>query len=246
MMKRRLLKLLSIAPIDYFFWLKGILLKWKAERAFKQYLRTSDTPRLVIGCGRNAVKGWLNTDLHPQKAAPEKVRYLNAAKTFPFSEQTFDYVYSEHIFEHLTFKDSCNMLKESYRVLKPGGVMRMALPHADFLFDMYSNPEKLGNKAYVDYSTAHYCKHITTVLNSEKNHHVYVVNDFYRNWNHQMMHNFNSLTELVGEFGFGDIQQREVGQSPLDIFKNLERQGRLSYPQELYNVQTLVIEAKKL
>lgn len=244
-MKQTLLRFLSIAPIDCFFWLKGILLGWKAKGAFKHYLGTTDSPRLIIGCGRNAVKGWLNTDLRPQKSAPEKVFYLNAAKTFPFSDQTFDYIYSEHIFEHLTFRDSCNMLKESYRVLKPGGVMRMALPHADFLFDMYVHPEKQENKAYIDFSTEHYCKHITAVIPAKENHHVYVVNDFYRNWNHQMMHNFNSLTELVGAFGFGNIEQREVSHSPLDIFKNLERQGRLSYPSALYNVQTLVIEAKK-
>ena len=244
-MKQRLLQFLSVPPLDYYFKLKGFLQKWKAKSAFRSYLKRSGNPRLTIGCGRNAPTGWLNTDLRPQKGAPEKVLYLNAAKTFPFAEGTFDCIYSEHIFEHLTFKDSCNMLKECYRILKPGGIMRMALPHADFLFDMYQHPEKRLNKAYVNLSMEHYCKDIAKALGENKNAHVYVVNDFYRNWNHQMLHNLNSLTELVGKHGFVDIEQKEVGESTLSVFQNLERQGRLSYPADLYNLQTMVIEAKK-
>ena len=37
-------------------------------------------------------------------------------------------VYSEHMFEHVLPMDGAAFLKESYRILKPGGVLRVVTP----------------------------------------------------------------------------------------------------------------------
>lgn len=45
------------------------------------------------------MNGWLNADL--QRNHPE-VRYLNAGSPYPFPDKSFDYIFSDHLFEHLS------------------------------------------------------------------------------------------------------------------------------------------------
>ena len=120
------------------------------RRRFLQYLKRVEEVKLQIGCGTNLLDGWFNTGISLKECWYGA--YLDAGKPFPFSDSTFDYIFSEHLFEHLTYKQGLNMLKECYRVLKPGGVMRLATPDLRFLLGLYQDPEKLINKAYMVYS----------------------------------------------------------------------------------------------
>lgn len=47
--------------------------------------------------------------------------------TFPFGDNTFDYIYSVSVFEHTD--DPAKILKEAYRVLKNGGSFYLAFPN---------------------------------------------------------------------------------------------------------------------
>lgn len=46
----------------------------------------------------------------------------------PFSENEFDYVISSEVIEHLELPTSSKFIKDSYRVLKPGGVFFNSMP----------------------------------------------------------------------------------------------------------------------
>ena len=81
---------------------------------------------------------------------------MDAGEPFPILDNTIDYVYSEHLFEHLTYKQAKNMLKESYRVLKENGVIRIATPNLQFLIDLYLHPEKDINKSYKSFKAILY------------------------------------------------------------------------------------------
>ena len=61
---------------------------------------------------------------------------------FDFPENTFDFIYSEHFLEHLFIDEALELLKESRRILKPGGVMRIVTPDADLR--IYEKPERAG------------------------------------------------------------------------------------------------------
>jgi SAM-dependent methyltransferase len=99
----------------------------------ERYIMQSKAPKLHIGCGAHTLSGWLNTDYDPSTLA---VMYLDATKVFPFPEETFDYVFSEHMIEHVSYKAGLHMLAECHRVLKPYGTLRISTPDLAFLIDI--------------------------------------------------------------------------------------------------------------
>ncbi|MGB5189771.1 class I SAM-dependent methyltransferase [Robiginitalea sp.] len=219
-----------------------LLYRAKTNDIIKKYLASTSKPKLQIGCGNNFHEGWLNTDRYPSS---DQAAFLDASKVFPFKDETFDFIYSEHIFEHLTFKESSTMISECWRVLKPNGVMRLATPSADFLFDMYRNPDNPKYREYLEWSSKAFCTDMEKLLEGKsENLEIYVINNFYRAWGHKVIHNFNSLKELVLKLNFSDVQKKEVGSSQIEELCNLERHGN-EIPEHFNKLETLIIEAKK-
>jgi predicted SAM-dependent methyltransferase len=57
--------------------------------------------------------------------------YYQAGDRLNFDDNTFDFIFSEHFFEHLFMNEAFELLKECYRILKPHGVLRIVVPDAD-------------------------------------------------------------------------------------------------------------------
>ena len=104
------------------------------RRIAQRYLAQAREPKLHVGCGSWWLDGWLNSDLHPSSPG---TLLLDATRRFPFPDGTFAYVYSEHMIEHLTFREGMAMLGECHRVLAPGGKVRVTAPDLAFLIDLY-------------------------------------------------------------------------------------------------------------
>lgn len=79
---------------------------------------------LNIGCGNNYHKDWINLDLYRSKF----VRYHNIKKKLPFLDNSVDVIYHSHVLEHLRKDDAKKFLKDCFRVLRPGGIMRVVVP----------------------------------------------------------------------------------------------------------------------
>jgi len=84
----------------------------------ERYFRNNPVKKLQLGTSNSSIERWLNTDLLPTS---NEVVYLDATRRFPFEDNTFDYVYSEHMIEHIEYDSALFMLRECFRVLKPGG-----------------------------------------------------------------------------------------------------------------------------
>lgn len=199
----------------------------------RKYLRSTQEPKLQIGCGGNLLDGWLNSGISLQECRAGI--YLNAGKRFPFPDATFDYIFSEHLFEHLTYPQAINMLKESYRVLKPGGVMRVATPNLRFLLGLYQDPDNPLHKRYIEYSAKSGNLPPTAV---------FVINRFHTAWGHQIIYDKETLSNLLEQTGFRNICSCEVSHSEHPALNGVEGHFK-SLPAEFNSLETMVLEATK-
>src|SRR5687767_14666998 len=81
--------------------------------------------RLNWGCGEHPEPGWLNSDI---KDAPGIDIVADVRVGLPLETDSIDYIVSIHALPELPYTDLVPALAELRRVLKPGGVLRLALP----------------------------------------------------------------------------------------------------------------------
>lgn len=85
-------------------------------------------PVLVnIGCGPILHHAWLNLDVEPQDS---RVTRLDVRRGIPLADGTADACFSSHVIEHLSPDAASSFLQEQFRVLRPGGVIRVVAPAA--------------------------------------------------------------------------------------------------------------------
>lgn len=212
---------------------------FKEEFKIKEYLDTHDISKLQLGCGAFPIDGWLNTDCDI-RLTKNGIVYLDVTKPFNLPDSSFDYVYSEHLFEHLNYKEEINMLKECYRILKPGGIIRISTPNIEFLIDLYFHPEKEINKAYIEFD-AHRTR--------QPNNAVYAINHFHTDWGHRIIHSPESLKNILTEIGFKNICQCEIGKSTHEPLNNIEQHAehfnRIGCKYDFNSLQTMILEGEK-
>jgi predicted SAM-dependent methyltransferase len=102
---------------------------WVARRRTDQ--RLSSLPKTGIcvnlGCGYRPFPGWLNVDI----ARGSQVDIVwDLRRGLPFRDGSCSAIFSEHVIEHLTREDGEVLLRECYRALQPGGVLRVSTPDA--------------------------------------------------------------------------------------------------------------------
>lgn len=199
----------------------------------KRYLKTTQEPKLQIGAGANPLKGWLNTGISLRECWNGV--YLDAGKPFSLPDASMEYVFSEHLFEHLTYPQAVNMLRESFRVLKSGGVFRVATPNLRFLMGLYEEPEKPLHKEYIAYTAKNGGLPATSV---------FVINRFHTAWGHQIVYDMETLTDLLAQAGFREICSCEVGKSKHPALNGIEGHFK-TMPPEFNLLETMVLEATK-
>jgi SAM-dependent methyltransferase len=71
-----------------------------------------------------------------------KFVFHDLAIKLPLHENTVDFIYSSHFFEHLFKDDAANLLKACAQALKPGGTIRISIPDLAYAVSLYG----LGKK----------------------------------------------------------------------------------------------------
>lgn len=204
------------------------------RRMITNYLRSNQIRKLQIGCGRNLMKDWLNTDLNPNR----KIVFLDATKRFPFDDLTFDYVFCEHVIEHLKYLDGKNLIQECYRILKPGGKLRISTPDLQFLLELFSENKSDQQKRYINWAVNSFLPEIG--IYSE----VFVINNFFRAWGHKFIYDYKTLYDLLSKSGFFKIKRYSPKESDDINLQNIEFHGG-HMGHEFNCLESLVLEAKK-
>ena len=84
--------------------------------------------RLHWGCGSITPYGWVNSDIQP---GPGVDVVADIRVGLPLPNDSFDYVVSIHALPEIPYSDLDRTLAELWRVLRPGGVLRLGLPDFD-------------------------------------------------------------------------------------------------------------------
>jgi predicted SAM-dependent methyltransferase len=158
---------------------------------FKKY----DSLKLNIGCGRVKIPSWVNIDIEPGADLVIDVR-----KKLPFDDNSVDFIYNEHLLEHLTFKEGEKVLTECYRCLKKGGVLRIATPDLDYIIQKYNTDWK--NQDWLSWSEYKFIKTRGGMINIA-----------FRWWGHKYLYNEEDLRIHLVNAGFRKIVRCEWNQS---------------------------------
>jgi predicted SAM-dependent methyltransferase len=96
----------------------------------------SQTKPLLInlGCGGRFHPAWINLDVVP---AHPSVHPLDLRQPFPIPDSTCDAVYHSHVLEHFSKSGAPLFLRECFRILKPGGIIRIAVPDLEQIARLY-------------------------------------------------------------------------------------------------------------
>ena len=211
------------------------------QGAIGRYLQGTQTHALQLGTGHNVLPGWLNTDVHVFRRG--FVEYLDATQPFPIPADSFHFVYSEHQIEHIPLEAGDRMLAECFRVLRPGGVVRIATPDLERIARLALAP--LGAEE------AYYVAYISRMLGLAAPDPTRVVNAMFRAFGpddasgHQFIYSFDTLAERLRAAGFGEVRRCEVGESGHAMLRGIERHADAVGDGPVVRYETLVVEATR-
>lgn len=199
------------------------------------YLASTGAKKLQLGAGGNALDGWLCSDLFPQ---PHEI-YVDVTKPLPFPDGSFDYVFSEHQIEHVPYPDGVFMLHGCFRVLKPGGVLRIATPDLERIVGLYAAEKTDLHQRYIRFVTDKFVPETSDYSPC------FVVNCDMRSWGHQFIYDFATLAQEMHRAGFVDVTRHTAGESGDSALRGLEAHGKVIGDEEMNAYETMAVEARR-
>ncbi|MBN2198089.1 methyltransferase domain-containing protein, partial [Candidatus Wolfebacteria bacterium] len=210
----------------------------------------NNNQKLHLGCGLNTPEGWLNVDgswnawlmkfsflrkiigklkLIPQKqlniAWKSDILIHDLRKLLPFNDNSFKVIYMSHLLEHFYLNEAKKLLKECFRVLKPGGILRVMVPDLEEMINNYikkeNNKEPKKEEELIAYN---FMKGLN--IREEKR---LTTNFFYRIYksvkdfhSHKWMYDEESLTFYFKKVGFCGVKKKGIHKSKIEDIENIE------------------------
>jgi len=137
--------------------------------------------KLHLGCGKVYIPGFIHIDLMDFKHIDHK-RSVDDLSIF--EDNSIDLIYACHVLEHFKRTDMDRVLGEWFRVLKPGGVLRVSVPGFEEIIAVYQK--------YKDFKL---------VLGPLMGGQTYLYNF------HNMLFDFAYLSELLQKIGFVKVKR---------------------------------------
>jgi len=176
--------------------------------------------------------GWINVDNQNLSELVSFAGYygylfLHADMTEPiaFGDNTVDLIFSSHALEHITYSDGKEFMKEVYRILKPGGVVRIAVPDSEMILEKYAQ----------GVSALDFLKHFSPGAENNPCAAGKVCEVLVSG--HTSLYDECTMRNLMSKAGFVEIERSDAFHS-MDM--TMEKETSVSYP-----TISLVMEARK-
>lgn len=142
---------------------------------------------LHLGCGSRFIPGFVHID----KADFPHIDYNHNIQHLPmFADNSVDLVYSSHALEYFDRLEAKEVLEEWHRILRPKGILRLAVPDFEALvktYKTYGRVEKILGPLYGR----------MTIQTPEGEQPIY----------HKTVYDFVSLKELLEQAGFTNVRR---------------------------------------
>ena len=158
------------------------------------------------------------------------------------NDNSFEGIYSEHFIEHLEKKQGINFLKEMYRILKPGGIIRTIWPCMDFV-DFLRSDEDLSDHYFVK---TYYNRFVLKYgyappdIRHKSIQEQCALALLHQAGEHKHLWYKQELIDELKEIGFVKVKECKYQQSSLPVFNNIDTPGRIR------ETHSAVVEACKV
>ena len=165
-------------------------------------IKSSGRVLINLGCGETFHKDWINADFYRlqnyifrRHLRPNWM--LDLSKPLKCKSNFVDAIFMEHTNEHLLYSENYNLIREIYRILKKGGVLRICVPD----LDKYLNweVEKINYEKMARFSS------LPEAISSLTQNHL-----------HKSVWNSKLLTELLKEFDFQHVYSSKFNSSKFE------------------------------
>lgn len=200
------------------------------------YLKKNHIKKLQIGAGHRGRSSWLCSDINPTLG---KIIYLNAARPLPFEDKIFDYIFSEHMIEHISYKQGVELLQECCRIIRPGGKIRITTPDLEVILGLHTSSPSDSQKEYIKWITDKY-------IGGNSYNAPLVISNAFQNWGHQFLYDKDTLESALKQAGFADLKQYRPGESDDEHLRGLECHGDNIGNDAMNQFESMVIEGVRL
>lgn len=196
----------------------------KESRHFLEVVEAVKGPvKLNIGCGTDYKKGWVNVDNNSDNNIKKLDVSWDLRNALPLHDNSVDFIFNEHFQEHLTVEEGIISNRDFLRVLKPGGVLRIATPDLEKVVNGYLNIP-LSKDPVIRQFNVDFVKTRAEWMNMS-----------FSWWGHKWLYDYEELKRRLEEAGFTKIKRVSISKSSHPELKNIEIRSSIS----------LVVEATK-
>ena len=155
------------------------------------------------------------------------IRRCDVTKGISFADMSVDYIYTSHMLEHLRKEDTMFVLKECYRVLKQGGILRVVVPDLKIYVEEYINTEESSDNN----DTPAADKFMDGIMLQGIGE---VRPLFYKLMctRHQWMYDFESLAKRLYDCGFSKVNECKLGEGSVPDVQYIEQEEH--HPKSVY------------
>jgi predicted SAM-dependent methyltransferase len=199
---------------------------WNDENGKMKFI--DNLNKLNIGSYKNMFYyGWVNVDILDLKQFADfqsyRFRQIDVSKGLTCADNEVDIIFHSHLLEHFNREEGLTFLKECYRVLKPGGIIRISVPDAQLLTAKYLDGTILEYR-YVN-------------IGVEKSHDDVEALHELLYANHKTLYDYTALQCILINAGFKEIRKETPFTSRSDTIR---KQTMNTFPS-----LSLIIEAEK-
>ena len=174
--------------------------------------------------------GWITEDalVHVVDYTSDlDIRRCNVTKGIPFDDAKVDYIYTSHMLEHLRKEDVMFVMRECYRVLKPGGILRVVVPDLGIYVKKYLDGKEFSDDDGLPAAD----KFMDSIMLQGIGE---VRPLFYKLMckRHQWMYDFESLAKRLYDCKFSEVKECKLGKGLLPDVQYLEQQEY--HPKSVY------------